>query len=245
MKKTRLLAFLLTACLATTCFLSGTVAKYSTTGAVTDAARVAKWGVTIAADEDNDTLFDSSYNNANSVVTVQTTELNTKVVAPGTGDSVTMELSGQPEVAVKVTLDVSGNDIKLPAKNGYKDYTSTNSAGTFDLAADYYPVVFTLTKYDNGTPTVIKTGTLAQINAYLADTDENSENGNTPWVDEYAVNKDLGQVSYTLSWTWVFETNNDAADTYLGNVIAGTATDSTAVTETGNVTLTVIVEQVD
>lgn len=238
MKKTRLLAFLLTACLATTCFLSGTVAKYSTKGAVTDAARVAKWGVTIAADEDNNTLFATS-NGA----TVNSSDTD-KVVAPGTSDSVTMKLSGSPEVAVKVTLDVSGADIKLPAKNGYKDYTSTNSAGTFDLAADYYPVVFTLTKNDNGTSTEIKTGTLAEIKAFLADMDPIT-NEAQPWVDNYPVNKNLGQVSYTLSWTWVFETNNDAADTYLGNVIAGTATDPTAVTATGDVTLTVIVEQVD
>ena len=241
MKKTRLLAFLLTACLATTCFLSGTVAKYSTTGAVTDAARVAKWGVTIAADTENNTLFSTSHTEEGAD-TATVSSNSDKVVAPGTEDSVTMKLSGSPEVAVKVTLAVSGNDIKLPAKNGYKDYTSTNSTETFDLAADYYPVVFTLTKNDNGASDEITKGTLAQIIAYLADTDGNSENGNTPWVDNYDVNKTLGDVYYTLSWTWDFENNNDAADTYLANV---TTTETGVVTSTGPVSLTVTVTQVD
>ena len=46
----------------------------------------------------------------------------------------------------------------------------------------------------------------------------------------YAPNTNLGTElgTYTLSWAWAFSTSdaNDQADTYLGNVAAGTVTDA-------------------
>ena len=55
----RLSALLLVAVLLTTCVISGTFAKYVTTGTATDSARVAKWGVTVEAKLDD--LFVDEY----------------------------------------------------------------------------------------------------------------------------------------------------------------------------------------
>ena len=46
----RLASVMLMLCLITTCAISGTFAKYTTSGTATDTARVAKWGVGVEVD---------------------------------------------------------------------------------------------------------------------------------------------------------------------------------------------------
>ena len=53
-KMMRLASFLLIAVLVSTSAISGTYAKYTTSGFAEDQARVAKWGVTVAADVTTD-----------------------------------------------------------------------------------------------------------------------------------------------------------------------------------------------
>ena len=55
-KMMRLASFLLIAVLVSTSAISGTYAKYTTSGFAEDQARVAKWGVTVAADVTTDTF---------------------------------------------------------------------------------------------------------------------------------------------------------------------------------------------
>lgn len=101
MKKTKLMRaalLLLVLTLITSCFVGGTFAKYVTDGKSTDSARVAKWGVTVAATSDS--AFANTYSNDSNSVTVKASE---KVVAPGTkGNMVGMTITGTPEVAVRV-----------------------------------------------------------------------------------------------------------------------------------------------
>ena len=64
----RLACFLLVAVLISTSAISGTYAKYVTSGQSTDSARVAKWGVTVTA---NGTTFANAYNSLKPATVVE------------------------------------------------------------------------------------------------------------------------------------------------------------------------------
>lgn len=221
----RIAAVMLMLCLVTTCAISGTFAKYTTSDSAGDIARVAQWGVEIATETD---LFAEEYATTDTATAgasiTNSVAVNTtggKLVAPGTEGSFDFSIKGTPEVAVKVTFAMTvTSDVVIP-----KD---TEVADGNTLSADYTPVVFTLTK--DGTE--IAKGTLATIQTKL-----NAE------TLVYAPNAEL-DAEYTLSWAWAFEGVNDAADTYLGNVAAGTVTDADTCTDI-EFTFTITAEQIN
>lgn len=167
-KTMRIASVLLIAVLLTTSIISGTFAKYVTTGETTDHARVAKFGVVI---EGEGALFAENYwsvterDNAPSSHTDPTGTLNhdsaeimkltvessngDKVVAPGTrssDDGLHLSVTGVPEVDVLVSFDLQINsDIYLEANGWYPDMTTSATGDRFALNEDYYPLVFTLT----------------------------------------------------------------------------------------------------
>ena len=206
----RVASVLLVAVLLSTCVISGTFAKYVTSADANDSARVAKWGVTVAAS--TGASFADTYENGDDTITVKADQ---KVVAPGTSSEdvdgdVTFTISGTPEVATKVEIDFAAtSEIKLAAGT-YLDYTTGNSTtDEFTLDAEYYPVKFTLTKKDKNdtTTTLVDAGTLADVATAL-----DNQSGAF-----YAPNTNLN-VTYTLTWNWDYEgaEANDKADTYLG-----------------------------
>lgn len=93
---------LLVLTLGTSCFVGGTFAKYVTEGNGSDSARVAKWGVNVEVTGD---AFKNTYTNDDVDSQISTVvQSDEKVVAPGTyGTFGGVEITGQPEVAVKVT----------------------------------------------------------------------------------------------------------------------------------------------
>lgn len=207
--------------LITSCFVSSTYAKYVVGGSIDETARVAKFGVTITA---AGTLFDTTYlavaggntpgNGATTGLTVESSNTD-KLVAPGTKNDtgVTFTVAGQPEVAVRVFMDIDANakEIFLKAKTGLQDMTTADATDTFDQAADYYPVVFTLKV--NGT--AVATGKLEDIKSYL--------DGASNTV--YAANTNLATAIGTinLTWAWDFgDPTNNKPDTLLGDLAAGT-----------------------
>lgn len=211
--------------LITSSFVGGTFAKYVTSGAGGASARVAKFGVTIAADSHS--MFKKTYATDDTTnhgtitnsVDADTTETEKNLVAPGTAEADMMHFSlkGTPEVAVNVKVEVSGTDVFL--KQGtYKDITTaTNDADDFILKKDYYPVVFTLKK---GTEVKAK-GTIADLNNYF-NTLSKDYDPNTNLTDTFG--------DYTISWEWVYHKDDDPAtstpsltdkaDTLLGNLAA-------------------------
>lgn len=259
-KMMRLASGLLVAVLITTSTISGTYAKYVTEASGTDSARVAKWGVEVGV---YGSLFENAYTDApveydatetDNQVRVWATEAD-DLVAPGTESAATgvkLTIKGQPEVDTLVTAGIDVvSEVCLPAGT-YTDYTEVTSydasgnpvyENTFTVPAEgYYPIVYTLT---NDAGTAVATGKLADINTYLADT----LSGN------YEAETDLATIgggaagTYVLTWKWEFgatgsASGNDAADTYLGNVAAGTVTDAKAVTAV-EYEFSVLVEQVD
>ena len=199
--------------LITSCFVGGTFAKYVTSGDAADHARVAKWGVTVTAHGTGD-VFAKSYDNT----VIANGEY--KVIAPGTKkeNAALVTLSGQPEVAVKVTY--SAEHFSLTGKwVGDKNDTF------------YCPLIIKVTGKVNGT---VQTTTIncAEKNS-AAEIKTAVQNAVAACSATYAPNTDLSSAAVDgeglkISWEWPFEgTENpgqtDAKDTYLSDQAAKTS----------------------
>lgn len=234
-KMMRVASILLVAVLLTTSVISGTFAKYVTSGDAADSARVAKFGVLVTA---TGNLFSENYKNVvggNTPGTAETDHSLTnpgtngfsmtvestggKVVAPGTKntDGLTFGVTGQPEVDVNVKLDFTAvKDVFLGTKTGLPDMTKAAYTGTFDNTAEYHPIVFTL-KGD-----YLKTATLTSVNGL--DTTKQASDGevsgtlaqiksvfdvlNNNGAGIYVdANTNLATAigSFKLTWEWKFE----------------------------------------
>ena len=215
--------------LVTSCFVSGTYAKYITTADGNDTARVAKFGVQITA---TGSLFDTTYlavaggntpgGSATTGLTVKSSNTD-KLVAPGTKNDtgLTFTVTGQPEVDVAVEMSIDANTAKeIFLKSGtYADMTTAAADDTFTQSGDYYPVRFTLT-IGTGSSAKTKTGTLAEIKAALAD-------ATTAVTYPAGTNLQTAIGTIKLTWEWAYGTpgdvsGNDKADTLLGDLAAGT-----------------------
>ncbi len=205
----RVASCLLVAVLLSTCAISGTFAKYVTTGSSADSARVAEWGVTITgtAAEANG-MFTKTYTNDENNVTV---EAEVDVVAPGTsGTFAAFDISGKPEVDTVVTYAATVTLANWTYNNGSAD--------------SYY------------CPIVVKVNNVAVAAGATADEyATNIKNAIEACTKNYEANADLSAVEsdVVITWEWAFEGNN-LADTYLGDQAAkGTAaTISVSVTAT-------------
>ncbi|MCH5198844.1 MAG: hypothetical protein J1E34_08065 [Oscillospiraceae bacterium] len=251
-KMMRIASFLLIAVLLTTSVISGTFAKYVTTGEVGDKARVAKFGVVI---DTEGTLFGKEYvdvyegngpdDGTGEVITVKSsTEDN--VVAPGTNNSYTggynFSITGTPEVSVKVAINFGDelSDIWL-TQGKYPDMT-TNAVDAFEIADDYYPIQYTLYNRHSESANWSVVDDLQNVPLYKIS--QYFEAVNEEYKDEvFEPNTDLADVYgyYRLDWEWAFEdaqTLNganftaeqvDQADTLLGDLMADELDDTTIV----------------
>ena len=199
MRKNKLMraaAGLMVATLLTTSIISGTLAKYTTSGDGTDTARVAKFGVAINA---TGTTFAKSDKTDDETATTVTNSVSSKenVIAPGTkGTMADITLTGTPEVAVKVS------------------YTSEFTLGdNWSVDNAYYcPLVITIngtdydgTKYDSAKAfaTAVNDAIKGYSKTYAPGTDLSSKTAE----------------NLKVSWKWAFEGNN-AKDTKLGDASA-------------------------
>ena len=226
----KIAALMVMLCLVTTCAIGTTFAKYVTGQNTSDSARVAKWGVRVTIQGDD--LLKTSYatddtTNYSGAVSVESNNGN-NVVAPGTSGSAEFSIVGTPEVAVQIDIDFAiRNDVVLPADSvdGQTD--------------DYYPLVFTLKQIEDANGAVAQadqvlvTGTLADIKDFLDDYSG----------AQYAPNTNLKSV-FVLSWEWAYESGNDAADTLLGDIMAGVETVDDSSVKVGYA-LAITVTQID
>ena len=192
--------------------VSGTYAKYVTSGSGLDSARVAKWGVQVTGT--GETFAKEYAKDDNSFTLAANTVVSTEdVVAPGTsGSMAAFTLAGTPEVAVRVaftgTLELGAN---------WVDSTS----------AYYCPIEITVgeTTFKGNEYTTADLFEAA-VNAKIA-----------TYTKDYEANKDLSTIGAdapAISWKWAFEGNVDENDTHLGDQAASgnVATISLAVTVT-------------
>lgn len=202
MKKNKIMRFasaLLVLAMLTTCVISGTFAKYTTSTTGTDKARVAYWGF----DQDASTtidLFDGTYTNVKASGEV---DGFSNVVAPGTSKTSTFAFGytnyktdkiTAPEVAYTFTVNptITGDYDELDANNSFKWTLQKGS----ETAVEYNTVdaLLAAIKELSGDPSGAKTYKAGQLPAAFTSADE----------------------TYTIGWNWAFE-GNDAADTALGN----------------------------
>jgi len=184
-----------------------------------------------------------------------------KVVAPGTKntDGLTFSITGTPEVAVKIDVIVKDNtgtdfnaatkDIYLKTKSGLPDMTTGDATDTFDNAADYYPIKYTLTQTKGGTSTtLVDKQNLSAVKTALEGLTNAGVNANTNLANSIGTLK--------LTWEWDFDNSGagtyDKQDTLLGDLAAGTtlapATTLTSGTDynlSTGVQITISVTQID
>ena len=225
MKKNKMMRFasaLLVATLLSTSVISGTFAKYVTTGTGSDSARVAKWGVSINA---NGTSFATSYKNDEEISTNAIGSVSSvnnggsdskKLIAPGTsGELVECTISGTPEVAVKVTYDATV-DLTGWTVTGDFDGNGITDPST-ETNVEYCPIIFRVDtvdiKMDSTNPALdtldkFKNAVELAIEGYTA---------------EYDVNQNLANESTVatpdVSWRWPIDVDN-TKDTLLGEKAA-------------------------
>ncbi len=199
---------LLVAVLLTTCAISGTFAKYTTSTTGSDSARVAYWGF----DENAATtiaMFDGEYTNVKSSGEV---DGFSKVIAPGTAKTTTFAFGytnyktdkiQKPEVAYTFTVapKITGDYDSLDANPNFK---WTLQAPGADAATKYDTVdaLLAAVKALSGDATGTKDYAAGELPAAFTSADE----------------------AYTIGWEWAYETADDAAqdatDTAMGNAEA-------------------------
>ncbi len=190
----RIAAVMLVFALLTTCIISGSFAKYVTTGSTAgETARVAKWGVTI---EGTGTTFAKNYlKNVGATANTGTTETtgitvksstNDLVVAPGTkGTLASFTVTGTPEVSAQINYEAT-----ITFENGWNASTC--------------PIVFTV----NG-----EEKTAAQVADAIAGASATFDvSGTSSFAD--TMNAGL-----TVGWEWPFA-GNDVSDTAFGDAAA-------------------------
>jgi len=204
--------------LITSCFVGGTFAKYTTSTTGGDSARVAYWGFDQAATTTID-MFDGVYNSGE---VDSSNEDN--VVAPGTSKTTTFAFGytpknatvnaltagaiAAPEVAYTLTVDASitGDYDALDANPNFK-WTlkkGNDTEAQYDTVANLINAVKALSGHESGT---MEYAAGALPTAFTS-------------ADEV----------YTIGWTWLFTTADDAnttdknemavqdaADTAMGN----------------------------
>lgn len=187
----RVASVLLVLTLLSTCAISGTFAKYVTTGSADDTARVAKWGVTITGTSGTaNNMFLAAYDG-----TVESAD-SADVVAPGTaGTFSSFAVTGTPEVNVKVTYEATVD---------ISDNWHAADGTTF-----YCPVVISV----NGTAVAGSASTALEY-------EEQVKAAIDALTVEYDAGTDLSTVNDDLSitWAWAYENGKDADDTYLGDL---------------------------
>ena len=196
----RLSAVLLVAVLLTTCVISGTWAKYVTTGSAEDSARVAKWGVTVEAETPNNNEYQNSELTTKDSGIIVNSYL--KTIAPGSYVKfASVDISGTPEVAVQVTYQAT-----LTLDGWTVTYDHDDDDSTPEV--EYMPLVF----YVNGTP--ISADTSAGLKAAV-------ETAINAYSKKYAAGTNLAEQAteeLTVTCYWAFA-GNDAADTALGDLL--------------------------
>ncbi len=229
----RVASALLVAVLLTTCAISGTFAKYVTSGSTNDSARVAKFGVTVTGvANDANQMFSKEYATTDSTYSgTVTVASSVNVVAPGTNGTLSsFDIEGTPEVAVRITYD----NLNVDLGNNWIDKYDTNKF--------YCPIIVTV---NQNNLCGLDYTSAEEFEKAISDNIQVATKDYDPGTDLSAVNDDL-----QISWKWNFEsdkttylngTQTDEKDTFLGD----RAADSVDNAGTISISVTCTVTQID
>ncbi len=208
MKKNKMMRFaslVLVLTLLSTCAISGTFAKYTTTTTSQDSARVAHWGFEKAADISITDLFKTAYD--------KNVQGYADVIAPGTTNSASFSFNYDangsitaPEVAYTFTVSTEGSSC---------DTTIQNNPN----------IQWRLNVTEAGTKTE---GTWGTWTTLISNIQGLAGSGHTNGTKSYTAQQlpeafDNDQ-TYEIEWKWIFDdvvdssaTDNDTGDTTMGN----------------------------
>ena len=207
----RLASAILVLTLATTCAISSTFAKYTTSANGSDSARVAKWGFSQTASIGLTDLFKNTYDNS------VTGSSNAKVIAPGTEGSSTFQFAyndatNKPEVKYTVTVSTDGSSIAEDIENNKDIVWALDDNTTYSTWDDLLSNIAKLSGSDSATVDTDDANNVVGEKTYEA--------GTLP--DAFTNGK-----THTVYWKWNFEGNNntygdtnqsqDEYDTAMGN----------------------------
>lgn len=246
----RIASVMLVLALLTTCVISGTFAKYVTSGTGGDSARVAKWGIKIAVTGDK--AFDNEYKNSANKVSVHSTM---PVVAPGTTTSegttnntgMRIVISGEAETAFQLTATMTVTREVSLAGGTYSDYRNyimddsgnpvvdPSDENKFTFTGTYYPVKY----YLNGTlyGETVNNKEYATLSAVADDLSKDSA--------FYPGGSTVPDTDVILTWAWAFGEDGETQqkDTVLG--VAASGTTISGATTNIEYTLTISATQID
>ena len=223
----RIASVLLVVVLLTTSVISGTFAKYVTSGKAGDSARVAKFGVKVVGTGE---YFADEYDAGVATKTVITSgAVGDAIVAPGTSKAGvnTIVITGQPEVSTRVTFTGS---VTLNDK-----WTTTGS--------DFYcPIIVTIKDKDGAVKAAIDGSTYASAAEFETAIETYINNFSAEYAPKTLLDNEANSI-FSLSWEWPFSIDNvkDAKDTILGDKAA----ENVANAGTIEIKVDVLVEQID
>ena len=204
----RVASLMLVMVLMTSSVISGTFAKYVTSGTGSDNAQVAKWGVSVTPNGD---LFltayakdDGTFTKADNTVVSSDTW---KLVAPGTTHGLTeVQLSGSPEVATRISY------VANVTLSGWVVDGDEYCPIIFTVEGKTYGMYGTTADYTFGSVAVLEQAVEEAIAACTADYEANTALSDAAVVAAFP----------TVTWSWPFYTSdaNDVKDTKLGNAAA-------------------------
>lgn len=245
MKKNKMMraaSALMVATLLTTSVISGTFAKYVTSGTASDKARVAFWNIDMSANGQD--MFKTRYDSdENYTVTADGDVYDTSdLVAPGTSGKSIYSINGKAETKFKVTFDAQCiNDVYIGRGATYKyvddqGFTYTIPAGSEEetVSDDYYPIIYTVKVTGgvtlSGDDTIKDTEKLYGFDK-LKDALDALNNLTLVHPAGNVVN-----IEIELGWQWLFDNNstkpqvtnntvnftpiNDELDTVLGEIVS-------------------------
>ena len=138
-KMMRIASVLLVAVLLSTCAISGTFAKYTSTSTGSSSARVAVWDFTIGSTDITTSntftfdLFTTAYTEEN--VDKDGLANNAVVIAPGTQGNATVTLTNNTEVNANYAVDFTANENGIPLQWSTNGSDWENDISDLDITA--------------------------------------------------------------------------------------------------------------
>lgn len=156
-KMMRIASVLLVAVLLSTCAISGTFAKYTTSDTKSSSARVAKWDIDFAANDDTTKefkfdLFNTIKDNDGTSTETDVKEgTDEKIIAPGTSGSFTISLKNLSEVtaqyAIEYTVTADGIPVQFSTNNTDWDDDIANVTASSDTRLEMNAAATNITIY--------------------------------------------------------------------------------------------------
>ncbi|MBE6533832.1 MAG: hypothetical protein E7678_02525 [Ruminococcaceae bacterium] len=220
--------------LLATVFFLNSLAKFVTTDASSDGARVAKWGMEITTGSNLSNTYSKSNSGEAISLTTATSSDGDKIIMPGTSGSFAwFNISGTPEAAYNVDIqcekikdDDTMEDLAFSVGEGFSsaDRLIRDERG---LAVEYFPLVITLhiydigeggAKTDVGTPmsfAIKKTGAADNATVMCDDLSDLVTRVNASldtYFDSEEASIDAINRVYSVEWSWPYLPASEAFD---------------------------------